>query len=301
MPRTHAPKSAPALLVVFVTLGGLATAAPQTTMQAEPLVARAAAYVAEYARSLSSVVAEERYDQWFRMGGLAVRQPGGGGMRPEVWERRRRLVSDYLLVKVDGVNGWVPFRDVLEVDGKPVKDREKRLTTLFLETPARAMAQAARIAEEGARFNLGNISRTINMPTLALMVLADMHRGRFQFTTGDVHRIAGLRARALDYSEVSGPTLIRGAGSNDLQASGTLWIEPDTGTVLRSVLRTDDGELDSAITVTYRLDKALELWLPEKMEEIYRSNSERVEGEATYSNFRRFKVETSEAIKRRRP
>jgi len=122
-------------------------------------------------------------------------------------------------------------------------------------------------------------------------VLADLHRDRFQFKTGDERRIEGLRARALDYSEMSGPTLVRGAGGNDLPASGTIWIEPDTGTVLESVLRTDDGALNSEITVTYRLEKTLELWVPDKMEEVYKSAGEHAEGEATYANFRRFKVE----------
>ena len=107
----------------LAALGGLAVATPQRTTEAEPLVARAAAYVAEYAQSLSSVVAEERYEQWLRTGGLAVRQPGASPMRPSVYERRRRLDGDYVLVKVDGPNGWVSFRDVLEVDGRPVEDR----------------------------------------------------------------------------------------------------------------------------------------------------------------------------------
>jgi len=285
----------------LAALGGLAVATPQRTTEAEPLVARAAAYVAEYARSLSSVVAEERYEQWLRTGGLAVRQPGASPMRPSVYERRRRLDGDYVLVKVDGPNGWVSFRDVLEVDGRPVEDHGERLATLFLQSPAAAMRQAPRVAAQSARFNLGDTPRTINMPTLALMVLSDLHRDRFQFRTGDERRIEGLHARALDYSEMGGPTLIRGAGGNDLPASGTIWIEPDTGTVLESVLRTGDGTLNSEITVTYRLEKTLELWVPEKMAEVYKSAGEHVEGEATYTNFRRFKMETSEAIKRRRP
>ena len=275
---------------------GAPAPATQTRPDAARLVARAAAYVADYGERLSSIVAEERYDQWMRIGGWVVRQPNAG-MRPNVYERRRRLVSDYLLVKVPGLDGWTPFRDVLEVDGKPVRDREQRLLNLFVDSPAHAMAQAARIAEEGTRFNLGNISRTINMPTLALLVLTDRHRTRFQFEAAGERQIAGVRTRALHYAEVSGPTMIHTSGDNDLAATGTFWIEPDTGTVLQSVLKTDDGTLESEITVTYRLEPRLELWVPGKMEERYRSAQEQIEGEATYGNFRRFKVETSEKIR----
>ncbi len=295
-PRT--PGLATAIAAMVAALGALVLAAPQTTTAAQPLVDRAAAYVTEYARSLSSFVAEERYDQWLRTGGLAVRQPGANPMRPSAYEQRRHLVSDYALVKVGGPNGWVSFRDVLEVDGRPVEGHGDHLATLFLESPATAMRQAARIAGEGERFNLGNMSRAINMPTLALMALSDLHRDRFQFSVGDERRIEGVRARALDFAELYGPTLVRGAGGADLRATGTIWIEPESGTVLQSILRTNDGALDSQITVSYRLDKTLELWVPEKMEEIYRSSSERVEGEATYRDFRRFTVETGGAIRR---
>lgn len=288
-PRT--PWSAAALAGLVTALGSLALAAPQTPTAAGPLVERAAAYVAEYARSLSSVVADERYDQWLRTGGLAVRQPGASPMRPSVYERRRRLDSDYVLVKVDGPNGWVPFRDVVEVDGRPVENHGERLATLALKPPTTFMNEAERLTRTSARFFLGDVPRAVNMPVLALMVVSDLHRSRFEFTPGDDRRVAGLRTQAVDYRELYGPTLVRGAGGSDLRASGTLWIEPDTGTVVRSVFRTADSALQTEITVSYRLDKAMELYVPEKMEEVYKTAGEHVEGEATYSNFRRFKVD----------
>ena len=280
-----------AAAAVIVAAGAAAAARPQTLPAAQPLVDRAAAYLAEYARSLSSVVAEERYDQSLRTGGLAIHQPGANPMRPSAYEQRRRLVCDYVLVGVSGPNGWVGFRDVMEVDGKAVENGE-RLATRFLSSPVTAatMNQAARISQEDARFNLGDVSRAINVPTLALMVVSDLHRNRFEFTAGDERRIEGVRARALDFHELYGPTLIRGAGGADLPASGTLWIEPGSGTVLQSVLRTRDSQLDSQITVSYRLDKALELWVPDTMQEVYKTSKEHIEGEATYRDYRRFTV-----------
>ena len=58
------------------------------------------------------------------------------------------LVSDFLLVQVPG-EGWLPFRDVFERDGKQVRDRQERLAALFLKGSSRsAFAQARAIMDE---------------------------------------------------------------------------------------------------------------------------------------------------------
>ena len=46
--------------------------------------------------------------------------------------RHRALRSDFLLVKSPETDALVPFRDVIEVDGVQVRDREARLAKLFL-------------------------------------------------------------------------------------------------------------------------------------------------------------------------
>ena len=84
--------------------------------------------------------------------------------------RHRDLRSDFLLVKSPETDALVPFRDVIEVDGVAVRDREARLAKLFLNaTPTSAddtMARAERIREEGARYNLGNMRSTLGNPVL---------------------------------------------------------------------------------------------------------------------------------------
>ena len=42
-------------------------------------------------------------------------------------DAERETKSDYLLVKAPGGERWLPFRDVFEVDGKRVREREERL------------------------------------------------------------------------------------------------------------------------------------------------------------------------------
>ena len=107
----------------------------------------------------------------------SVQQRGGGG------PQETTLVSDFLLVEVKG-EGWLPFRDVFERDGRPVRDREERLATIFLKGGRDAFEQARAIMDEGARYNIGNINRNINMPTLPLAFLTERHRHRFEFKLG---------------------------------------------------------------------------------------------------------------------
>ena len=79
-----------------------------------------------------------------------------------------------------------------------------------------------------------------------------------------------------------------------MPSSGTFWIDPRTGGVLRSELRTGtkkDG-ITSIILVGYRHQDRFDMLLPDDMNELYVTSSERIEGHATYSNFRRFEVET---------
>ena len=64
------------------------------------------------------------------------------------------------------------FRDVFEVDGKPIRDRAGRLAKLFLEPSASAQQQVQAINAESARYNIGGDHRAnVNLPVLALSVL----------------------------------------------------------------------------------------------------------------------------------
>lgn len=273
----------------------LPTDAWQVPASLDTLLERAAAYLVEYEKTLSSVVAEERYEQIVQY--YASNLGGGRITSSNPWTSRRKLVSDYLLVKIPGVQGWQPFRDVFEVDGEPVGDRETRLLDLFINQASQAFDQAARIAQESARYNIGNVSRTINVPTLALVFLGPANRYRFDFKLESGRKIEGIETMGIGYRERQRPTLIRTNGDNDLEASGIMFIDPETGRVLQTVLRTDDGSLQSEISVTYRPDERLGIWVPARMKELYKGSSERVEGTATYAKFRRFKVETIEIIK----
>src|SRR4029077_19610832 len=100
------------------------------------------------------------------------------------------------------------------------------------------------------------------------------------------------------YDEIAMQTLIRTPQGRNLAAHGRFWLRPESGEVLMTELRVDDWNLGAAIHVAYRLNEAIGVSLPVAMHEVYenKQSAVRVEGLATYSNFREFSVKVDEQI-----
>lgn len=260
-----------------------------TPPEVEALLGRAAAYAGAYERQLSALVSEERYSQ-----SLWKWKP-----TTQSWEvtTRRELTSDYLLVKAPGVAGWIPFRDVFEVDGRKIREREDRLHKLFIEEPATAFERAKEVMEESARFNIGFVERNVNLPTLPLMFLSADNRSRFVFRKQGEEAIGGVRTWAVAYAERASPTFVQGE-HGDLAVDGVFWLEPEHGTVVRSLLRLKPDPTAVEIAVIYRPNEKLGgVWIPTEMRETHTAPGVKLESVARYSNFRRFQVITDENIK----
>jgi hypothetical protein len=251
------------------------------------LVVRMSAYVETFQRDFGSMVAEERYEQHVRRSPSSLDRRARGDPDSTV------LRSDFLLVRVPG-EGWTPFRDVFERDGKKVGDRDQRLADLFLKADRSAFDQAQKIMSEGARYNIGNVDRNINLPTLPISFLTPSHRTRFTFTLGKVED----EGQIVDYTETSRPTYVRTTGGLDLPVYGRYWVDSGSGTIHRTEMHAVDIRVEAHITVTYRLDAGTNLWVPARMEERYRRRNDpwEVTGTATYSRFRKFQVSTSEEL-----
>jgi hypothetical protein len=269
----------------------VAALAPHPAAQSEvtAIVDRAVAYVDEFQRRFGSMVTEERYEQ-------SVQEPASLGprsARPQF--DRVVLVSDFLLVQVPG-EGWTPFRDVFERNGQKIRDREERLSKLFLNGASQStFDQAREIMKESSRYNIGTVERTINLPTLPLAFLTPAHRGRFTF---ELEKRDEADGTVVEFREVHTPTYISTTGNRDLPVSGRFWVDEATGAIRRTELDAVDTAVEAHIKVTYRLDDGLRLWVPIRMEERYRNrhSTAEVRGVATYSRFRKFQVSTSEEI-----
>ena len=71
--------------------------------------------------------------------------------------------------------------------------------------------------------------------------------------------------------------------------TGVIWIDPFNGTVMKTELNAADPIVRSQVVVTFRRDDALDLLVPEKMEEYYKAYSavDDILATATYTNVRR--------------
>jgi len=266
-----------------------AQAAPARTI--EEAVERAGRYVIDYGEQMALVIGLEQYAQWMQREDFA---------RPVA----RQTISEFALVRV--TDDWLGFRDVYEVDGKPVRDRRDRLEKLFLQSPSAAVDQGRQIAQESARYNMGGIQRNFNVPTMALFFLQPANLARFRFKKSGEDSIDGVPVWKVGYEEIRKPTIIRTSAGKDMPLKGTLWIDPSDGRVLKTHMEITSearitagrpnsdpsgfGDLQSSqqrrgaadvrrvnssasITVTYHHEPRLGLLVPSLMVEAYEGAS----------------------------
>ena len=281
-------------------LSAPAGASPPDEVPLAETLRRAGEYVVAYEKGFALVVAEEHYVQSRRV------QKSG-----PVHETRV-LRSDVVFIRSPGTAlPWQLLRDVYEVDGAAIRDRQKRLESLLLGGTPDGLSRARAIADEGARFNLGRGVRNYNVPTLVLTFLHPSVQPRFAFESRRTLTIDGRAFAEIAFSELRSPTLIRqGPGGPDVPASGRVFIDPANGTVARTELslavKGDGADSRSTLMTVYRAMPSLGLWVPVEMREIWDSQLsgsrgrsgplEFVDGTATYGGFRRAEVDTQESL-----
>jgi hypothetical protein len=263
---------------------------------------RVGRYVSDFGQQASLIIGVEHYEQSL-LGTTGIEMA------------HRRSTAEFALVKTADAIGWAGFRDVIEVDGRRIGDRKNRLQTLFSGRAPDA-GEARRIADEGARFNLGPMHRNVNEPTAALFFLTTSLHPRFAFTRRGESSLNGVTVWEVDFKEKIRPTLIRTSTGRDVPSEGTIWVVPSDGTVVRTrlVLSGFTGRSGSTIDVTYARDERLGLWLPQTMKE--RHEAEAIESgrsaygstaasrrtsvvvaTATYSDFKRFETSATFKVK----
>jgi hypothetical protein len=259
-----------------------APAAPSARGPAVDLVlGRLTDYALAYLGQYSAVVAEEEYRQDQRMGG-----------------RDRRLRADLLFVRAEPSRELVSFRDVFEVDGQPVRDRDSRLQDLFITPKPDAQEQLRSIKDESARYNVGPFERNINVPLYPLKILLPANRPRFDFSVGRVTDAGGVKTWQLDFVERRRPTLVLDRAGEDIPLEGHFLVDQTTGAVVETTLKVEQRDYAAAIVVRYSRDQKLGLWVPAEMKETYKvpdhvgTLGTVLECMARYKNFRRFQVST---------
>jgi hypothetical protein len=257
---------------------------------------KTADYVADFRKQLSGIVAEETYRQEIAY----TARLGGASMMVTT----RELKSDLLLVKPADAERYVELRDVFEVDGEPIRDREARLETLLRDP--RAGGRIGAIIEESARYNIGGVTRTINTPLMPLQFLDRPQHERMRFKHVPKARPVFTDARdkaineagvfrvstemwTIEYRERGENTLIKRPGGGDLPAHGRFWVNPETGAVLISEMIVDGGGVIATVTVSYQSEPLMGFLVPIEMRESYVKYGERITGHAQYGRFRLLK------------
>jgi VWFA-related protein len=280
------------------------SAAPASVKHTTPavnvdeLMPRVASYIRNYTEQMSLVIGVEHYSQWLQREDFT--NPSAGTSRAI----SKQLVAEFALVR--NKDDWDGFRNVYEVDGKPVPEAKDRMINLFTREPATAVEQSRKIAAESSRYNLGAIQRNFNVPTVALFFLAAPNQGRFRFTKDKDDDIGGVKVWKVRFEETRKPTIIRTSAGNDMPVKGEAWIDAVDGRVLKTHMQLDSrigrrgADTTASITVTYALDPRLQILVPSEMLETYEApmrsaftgedNMTKVNCRATYSDFKRFET-----------
>lgn len=290
-------------LASIAVLSAMTLVSAQAQPSSPPLdvvIAKANAYVAAYQKGLRGIVAEETYYQNF------TTSRGSPGARARMMREGRQLKSDVLMVKLGEEERWVQFRDVFEVDRRPVRDRDQRLYKLFVTANADARKQAEEIQTESSRYNIGPVLRTINIPMLAMYFFDRTFALGVQYQlrdAGNVKRLADLARpesiSLVEFKETTKETAVRGENGRDVPSRGKAWIDHTNGRILQTEMITQDTALTAQITVTYKSEPGLSMLVPEEMREVYSvvRTDTRIDGRARYGRFRQFTVTTTEKPK----
>lgn len=145
----------------------------------------------------------------------------------------------------------------------------------------------------------------MNLPTFPLQALAASALGRFGWTPYPDEPLDASCCAVVGLREVSSPTMVRTGDDHDLPMTGRAWIEPGTGRVRRASLQFGGplDQVEGAFEVTYGAMDGIDVLIPTRLWEWYRRRDQDylglpayVEGQATYSDIRRFTVRTDEMI-----
>lgn len=273
------------LLTISTVVGVFAQPLPQTAV----VLDRVSEYATRFIEQFTHVVAEEQYVQ------DSHAADGVDAVGTAVFDapQHTELRSDFLFVGFDPNSDWLTFRDVYSVNGRPIRNRTDRLTQLFLTPTKNAIARARQISREGYRYNLGSPDRTVANPVLALGLLQQRYRSRFEFRLDGSDSVLGSETSILKFKERVTPTVLRTLSDHDVMTSGRIWIDTASGRITQTELDTSVGD---RIMTMFGYDAQLKMDVPTEMRDITWFHHRPITGTAHYSQFRRFTVATDETF-----
>jgi len=267
-------------LALVVALVGLAlspafAARNGQSATSRALVAAASKYVARYQQDVSFLLSDEVYTQ--------TRTIDGGQCEDRV------MRSELFLTYLQADKEWVAVRDVVEVDGAPAEGRQDLRALLAKGDQLRGLI--SQVVARNARYNIGQVARNFNEPTLPLLLLDAKRVNEVHFERRDLTQDGDVLLATLAFTERGRPTLVRGPRGS-LPGKGEIVIEAETGVVRRTTFELAQDGFKVKLITDYARDERLGLWLPMVFSERYEKTPARevIIGRAVYTNYRRFDV-----------
>lgn len=267
-----------AIAAPIVTLAQTPASAVPPDTSAKAVVAKAVEYLRSYKQAVQFVLADELTFQ-------------------DVFNARakraahRETSGEFFLTHLAAEGGWVGVRDIAVVDGVPIQNRDNLRDLLTRASFARIGRQ---LVDRNARYNIGSVSRNMNDPMLALVILDDKHRHRFRFERRRVEPTPAGPLVTVTFTERDEPTLVIGADGSRIFSKGELMIDAATGRLVRTVITLKDKATTGTLTTVFTENEKLGLWLPASMDERYDHEindvKELVVAKSIYTNYRRFNV-----------
>jgi len=254
----------------------LLAASPPLATNLDQVVHKAVQYVATYDVQLGNIVAVEQYVS------TTTRKQIG---KPNI-QTPHRIAADILMMR-DGAD-WYPVRAIRNADGTAPDENDY----VHKET----------VAALGARPRASAFRRSLNLPTVPLTILREANLRGYAYRKAGEERVDGQLTWKIAFDQKS----------TDRESSTiTLWIQPDSGQVLRSIVEVNspgllvggvpDGYLKLRVTVEYAMNRRFNILLPISMREQFEDSTGAVDGTAEYTYIGRPGSDKSAAAAKRAP
>lgn len=251
-----------AKVALLITVAAACVSLSAQTVTLTDVLAKAAAYHAEYTRKVSGVSLEEQ---------TLLMEISGDVTRSIV-----RISADVVLTDVS--RELVALRDIYAIDTRPTRERTPRILQL-LGAPATPSVQDWVIARafpgEDKVYFLLDIVIKVNQPTSALRFIEARNQPLLKYKLDGRKKMNGTDVVGVRFEEIENrdTTYLLGTRGN-ARATGRFWIDPATGAIHQTELWVDSNQhrtySESAIVlVKYAPDADLGVLLPSGMTDSY--------------------------------
>ena len=291
-------------LAPILVLVALALQSPSDATSLSAALERAAQYATRLNGDIRPLLATETYQQVLRPYGSNRTDPmRQGTMLGQMGDPKSRLaMAEFALVAAPDAAAWVAYRDIYDIERKPLRPERGRLAAALAES-ATTQADLRVFTNEALKQNLGSTKRDVNVPTFVLMVVLPANQPRFEFKKKGEKREGGQNYWVVEFVETARPPLARTSDGFEKPCRGEFWVSPADGHILRThlVFDTLDAVPDmkkhpekyaydfprATVDVVYALDAGLSAWVPVQMEESYTSQVELLTCKSTFASYKR--------------